>query len=145
MSIGTIALLAVVCVAVIGFGGITAFQRSQQEASMALETVKEFVKAGSQNDAAAGFALFDPIATNQTVTQERVAQLFAEERDVFQGSPELAQDSFTIYRGTNGTTATLQGTLTYLEQPAKRFMAQLRQTDGRWRLTSIQFADSLGN
>jgi hypothetical protein len=142
IGLAALAVVGVACIAAVVFGGVTAFQRSQREADAALAVIKEFMAAGAQEDAAAGVALFDPSAS---VTRERVAQLFAERRDVFQGSPEVAQESFTIYRGTNGITAALQGAITYPNQPAKRFAAQLRQTEGRWRLTSIQFADSLGS
>ncbi|MFO7168368.1 MAG: hypothetical protein DIU80_010120 [Chloroflexota bacterium] len=129
--------------AFIAFGGVTAYQSAWREADTALEVVQAFMDAGAAGDAAAGYALFDPGAS---VTEESVAQLFAERSDVFQGSPTVALERFTVHNETNGISASLEGKITYVgDRPVRKLEASLRRVDERWRLVSIQFADSLGS
>jgi hypothetical protein len=138
-----VALLALVCAGSVVFGGISRFRSAQREADAALPVVEPFVPAGARNDPAAALARF-ATARDPAVTAERIAALFAERRAVFTGVQVVEQTSFTISRTTRGTTALIQGRLTYADTPARAWTAQLVQEQGAWRLVSISFADGVG-
>lgn len=146
LLLGSIGIVAAViaCLVMALVGGLRFFQQSQAEAEPALRVVEQFIAAGARNDAPTGFALFDATLAEPVVTQADVARLYTQRREVFQDVRTVTQDGFRIQRATDGTTALLTGTISYGAAPVKRFTAQLRQSNGAWRLTRIDFADSLG-
>jgi hypothetical protein len=125
------------------FGGITLFRSAPRDAGAALPVVAPFVPAGARTDPAAALAL-GATARAPAVTVARIAALFAERRAVFTGVQAVEQTSFTITRTTRGTTALIQGRLTYADTPARAWTAQLVQEQGAWRRVRIPFADGVG-
>jgi hypothetical protein len=102
------------------------------------------MRAGAHNDSPSAPALFAQVARDQGVTQESIATLFATRRDMFDGYRAVQQTTFFVQAGTQGTTATLEGTVSYSGRPDRPFAATLRKADGQWKLVSIRFPEGLG-
>jgi hypothetical protein len=142
---GSVAVLIILCVVGTIVGGIGLFQNFQQESNGAIKVVEQFMQDGVQKDSGAGFNLFSQTARDQGVTQDSIAKLFNTRNDLFHGYKSVQQETFNIQSGTQGTTASLSGTISYTGQPDKKFSATLRKEDGQWKLVSIRFPEGVGS
>jgi hypothetical protein len=142
---GSVAVLVILCLAGTLVGGIGLFQNSQQESNGAIKVVDQFMQDGVHKDPGAGINLFSQTARDQGVTQDSIAKLFNVRNDLFQGYKSLQQETFNIQSGTQGTIASLAGTVSYTGQADKKFTATLRKEDGQWKLVSIRFPEGVGS
>ena len=142
---GLVVLLVVCCAGTAAFAltqGILGIKSVAGDAGAANAVVVQFMAAGAMDDPQSGYALFAPTATT---TQRDVATLFSSHPDYFQGYTGLQQDSFNIFSGTGGTTATIGGRVTYTGRAAMGYTAHLIKTGGQWRLVSVQLAEGVGH
>ena len=141
---GGLVIIALLCGGIIVVGGISLFQNSQSAATDAIKVVDRFLQAGARKDASAGFLLFSETVRDQQVTQEGIAKLFTEHKEYFADYSQVKQDSFNVTSGTNGVTASLEGSISYNGHPNRKFTATLVKEDNGWKLIGIRLLDELG-
>jgi hypothetical protein len=118
------------------------FTSLAQESAATTTVIQHFMQAGERNDAAAGYALFAPAATD--VTQAGIARLFGDHPEFFAGFQTARQENYHMFSGTQGTTADVTGRITYRGHAEVPFTARLMQVNNRWALVSFQLAQGVG-
>src|SRR5205085_9694523 len=95
-------------------------------------------------DCAAGFALFSSSVQNQQITQDGIATLFTSHEEYFTKYASIKQDSFGVTSGTSGVTASLEGVISYIGRPNRKFAATLAKENDQWRLVGIRLLEEVG-
>jgi hypothetical protein len=131
-------------VVLIGLGGFNMVQMIQRDQAATQLIIDQFVAAGAQNDPATGRALFAQQAQAGEISLERIATLFNDQREYFDGYQSGETTSINITNGTQGTIARTQGTLTYSARTPVSFQATLVKEADQWRLLSIFFFEEVG-
>jgi hypothetical protein len=142
--IAGIATVLLLCAIIAIVGGFRLFQTSQGATEETLKVVDQFMHAGERKDAATALNLFSPTARDQVVTLQGLAELFATHEEYFTNYIRIQQTSFHINAGTNATTVSLEGAISYDGRPDRKFAATLTKEGEQWKLTGIRLLEEVG-
>jgi ketosteroid isomerase-like protein len=137
-------LIGVACCGFAVFGGVRLFQGLQAESNAIRPTLRAFLDAGHNGDLAAALRLF---ANNVDVPVSAIDldHLFTERPAIFAAYTDVMIDTINVTRATNGTNATIAGSITYAQgTPPRSYTATLRKEGDIWKLVRIQFPDGVG-
>jgi hypothetical protein len=95
------------------------FQSAERETNQATTLVDQFMRAGANQDAQAGFRLFAQNGQQQSVTEASIAKLFDTRRDLFADYQEVEMDSFRIQTNPQGPLMFLAGPVQYTDETNK--------------------------
>ncbi len=142
--LGGIGATLCVCVAIAALligQGILGVSREQAAIT---PVIQEFMAAMEQQDAASAYELFSSRAQRQTPISDLEALLSGENYVLFEGyeTAAVSNTSITASANTNqdipqGTIATVDGTITYIDGIEGNFRAVLEKENDQWRLFSI--------
>lgn len=135
-----LAVLGVACCAIAVFGGFRVVQGLQAQSDQIKPVVSAFLAAGQQGDTDAALKLF---ADDTTASRESIDRLFGERPEIFQDYSDVTITGINVNSGTSGTTARIEGKVTYPAAPERGYSAALRKVGETWQLVSIQFTDGV--
>jgi hypothetical protein len=104
--------------------------------------VRAFLDAGQRGDTNAALSLFADDETS-SASPEAIDRLFRERPEIFQDYSDVTITSINVNSGTSGTTARIEGKVTYPAAPERGYSAALRKAGETWQLISIQFTDGV--
>jgi len=137
-------LISIICCGFAVFGGVRLFQGLQAESDAIRPTLRAFLDAGHNSDSAAALRLF----TNNVdvpISTADLDHLFTERPAIFATYTDVAINSINVTRATNGTNATIVGSIIYAQgTPSRSYTAILRKEGDIWKLVRIQFPDGVG-
>lgn len=111
----------------------------EQNVRAVVGVVEQFMAAGAQNDASAGYQLVS--VASPALSADEIAMLFQTQRNLFDGYTAIEQNKYGVSLRTswNGTRALLDGVASYNGQPDVPVRAELIKLNNQWRLTTINF------
>lgn len=111
----------------------------EQNVRAVVGVVEQFMAAGAQGDASAGYQLVSVVSP--ALSADGIAMLFQTQRNLFDGYTAIEQNKYGVSLRTswNGTRALLDGVASYNGQPDVPVRAELIKLNNQWRLTTINF------
>jgi hypothetical protein len=138
LGIGLLVTTLVLCCVLFTFGGWRLVSGVISETSAIEEVIRQFMDAGRRRDTGAVEALFADTARS-SISRADLERLLAN-RQLFREVTDLSLNSFSINTTSEGTTAEVSGTLTYVDgSSSQSFTARLQKEGEQWRLVQIDF------
>lgn len=119
------------------FGGVPYQGAEEQNVRAVVGVVEQFMAAGAQGDASAGYQLVS--VASPALSADGIATLFQTQRDLFDGYTTIGQNMYGVSLRTswNGTRALLEGVASYNGRPDLPVRAELIKLNNQWRLTTV--------
>ncbi len=138
LGISLLVTTLVLCCVLFAFGGWRLVSGVISETSAIEDVIRQFMDAGRRRDIGAAEALFADTARS-SISRADLERLFAN-RQLFREVTDLSLNRFNINTNSEGTTAEVSGTLTYVDGSSSQpFTARLQKEGGQWRLVEIDF------
>jgi hypothetical protein len=109
-----------------------------RESAPILSVIDQFMAAGARQDARAAFELFHDEVDGTMMSEAQLADWFVAQPDLFTKYTVASRCSISYASGTDGTTASVFGTLNFWEKEEQLFTADFTKVDGTWKLTNIE-------